>query len=82
MLMWDLASGEGRTTMERECTKNPDNVVLSDPEGYSAMIGVMFSNSLAILWTQSKMAVLYNNHFITSTRGTITKAENLVTSVS
>ena len=48
MLMWDLASGEGRT-MERECTKNPDDVVLSDPEGYSAMIGVMFSNSLAIL---------------------------------
>ena len=49
MLMWDLASGESRTTMERECTKSPDDVVLSDPEGYSAMIGVMFSNSLAIL---------------------------------
>ena len=49
MLMWDLASGEGRTTMERECTKNPDDMVLSDPEGYSTMIGVMFSNLLASL---------------------------------
>lgn len=38
MSMWDLAIGKGQT-MERECTKTLDDMMLCEPEGYSTMIG-------------------------------------------